>query len=755
MRRITLAGETLSSHLFHSRPAGPEPCFYNHQNLLASGLTGHRQISSSTRSHIRQLDGPQPRRKRQPQRRNSFHAFTTTGRHSSANATRPEWIETERHQHAAVRPTWDSPEEEAEYANKFFQVLQDGQPDQVMTAMTDPRSAGLVGSLHQHIFLEALHRLSPTYFVEPFRNLHHPLHAWSILLNGVKRIEEVFDGFVKNLLTITTYRTSGGYPLDLAEFTHLLDCARSMGNGPLANDIWRSMKDGGVIPDGRCYNHYMEALVWDHCYTGQEAYRLRALPRSYYKRRQLADRNIGWQGYGTGQQSVRKTVMNLFREMLDNGHAADERSYINVMLASARVGHGPGIRHVLSTVWNIQVDILKQEPDNSKIPPPTPYEPWSALYPTENLLFAIAHGFGTNNDIPGAVRTIEFISASYNIPIPHRVWHELFERAYVQCRIRTTQTEDEQQANAVGPVSMQLVQSIFETMTSEPFNVQPTVQMRRFMINIGIDMGSLEDCKIHLDEAYNLLSETRQKEEKARALVLRCLVPLLETTQKQMRQGSPCDPSLFQSPILAEAIQSYDILRLEVYQQIYLLRRALWVTVRVPHWKDTPDKDWFYQERPKMLEEWCDFLPARKRIFYDENTGSVDMQGRTGFKDRHWCSDLHIPVRRMNDHQTLFHPIEHVAWTQDGKWNDLLNRYPWLDTTLAPLDRLFNFQRPNSPELLDMLEKLRGNWVEYPEEHPQSTASNPHGGFYGRLAALGLLKSNERGIFLLDDKSWI
>jgi hypothetical protein len=302
---------------------------------------------------------------------------------------------------------------------------------------------------------------------------------------------------------------------------------------------------------------------------------------------------------------------------------------------------------------------------------------------------------------------------------------------------------------------MQLVQSIFETMTSEPFNVQPTIQMHRFMINIAIDMGSLEDCKTHLAAAYDILSKTRQREEEARHIVFRCLKPILDACQNQRRQGLPHDPSLFQSPILLDAIQAYDLLRLEVYQQVYLLRRALWVIVRVPHWKDTPDQNWFYQERPKMQEEWCDFLPDRKRIFYDENTGCMDMQGPTGFKDRDWHSDQHIPIRRMSDHQTLFAPTERVVWTESAKWFDLFKRYRWLDTKLAPLDRLFCFQRPASPELRAMLEDLRSNWVEYPEEHPLSTARNPHAGFYGRLAALGLLKSKERGIFLLDDKSWI
>lgn len=189
-----------------------------------------------------------------------------------------------------------------------------------------------------------------------------------------------------------------------------------------------------------------------------------------------------------------------------------------------------------------------------------------------------------------------------------------------------------------------------------------------------------------------------------------------------------------------------------MYQQTYLLQRILWVIIRVPHWHDTPDKIWLHQERPKMQEEWWDFIPARKRLFYDEN--EMWMAGHSGFRDRHWGSSKHIPVRRRTDSKNLFEPTETLAWTEKGKWGDLSNRNPHLDTTKSPVNRLFAFELPNSPEFEEALEKLRNNWVEYPEDHPQSTKNNPNGGFYGRLAALGMLKPKERGIYLLDDVSW-
>ncbi|KAJ5893437.1 hypothetical protein N7495_005128 [Penicillium taxi] len=624
-----------------------------------------------------------------------------------------------------------------------------------MATMTDPRSAVLVQELPDTMFIEALYRLSPSHFIEPFRELHHPLHSWAVMLQGLKRLEEIFDDFVRNLYTITQYRTADGHALQLAEYTHLLRCAATMGNAPFAEELWLCMDRDRVIPDAICYSHYMEAITWDHCYTGEEQYRLRILHK-HYKKRNSPSANIGWQGYGTGIVSVRSRVLRIMDQMADDGHVYDERAYIHLMIASARVGHGPGIRQVLQTVWNIDVDALKEEPDTSRLPPPTPYDPWSSLYPSENLLFAVAHALGTNNDILAAIKTIEFISTFYNIPIPTKVWHELLERSYVLCRTRTTKSRYADDSNNIGKVSIDLVRSVFDTMTSKPYSVTPTLQAWRFMINISIDGGSLEDCKAELREAYRLLTATRKKQADARAVVVRCLKPALDASKAQIRKGAiRPDPFLFQSPVVFEAIHAYDIIRLQVYQQMYLLQRILWVVIRVPHWRDTTDESWFYQERPKLLEEWRDFLPATKKIFYSEDTGDITFHGPTRFRSRVWFSDGNVPVRRNTEHKILFHTKEKRYWPEEGKWNDLFARYPYIDTTIAPLNRLVTFQLPHSKEFEEVLRNFRSTWVDYPEFHPQSTESNPSGGFYGRLAALGMLKPKNRGIYLLDDSSWI
>lgn len=651
---------------------------------------------------------------------------------------------------------WNSIEEETNYSEQFHSFLENGQPDQVMFVLTDPRSAGLVASLPPVVFVEALHRLSPSHFVEPFRDLHHPLHSWAVVSHGIQRVEERFDQFVHGLLTVVRYRTGAEHYLGLAEFSHLLDCARSMGNGPFADMLWEAMKNQGIRPDVTCYNHYMETKAWDHCYTGTEAYHLRILPYSYLKRRKI-NRTVGWRGYGTAGYSVRRAVTSLFSQMLEDGHVGDEQTYINLIIASARVGHRPGMLHILQEVWNVDVEALKEGTDSSELPPVTPYDVDSALHPTGNLLFAIAHALGTNNDIPAAVRTIQFISSSYNVPVTAKVWHELFDRAYILSRTRQLDDRPAQEANEIGTVSVDLVEEIFRTMTSTQHNVAPSMQSWRFMVNVAMDRGSLADVKHYLREAYDLLTETRERETQARKIIEKCLEPALKVAKDQVKNGAlRPDPALFQSPILADAMQAYEIVRLESYQQAYLLRRVVWVAVRVPKWQDTPDHVWHLQERPNFMEEWVDFMPDRKTIFFADKTGFMEMDGPLGFANRFWTKEKRIAIRRRTDRKAMFYTDEELAPLEGDRWTKFLKRkHPYVDTTIPPLNRLFNFQLAQSPEFKNMIKKLGSTWVEYPDNHLHSKTNNPRGGFWGRLAALDMLKPQERGIYLLDDKSWV
>ncbi|EYE94111.1 uncharacterized protein EURHEDRAFT_458542 [Aspergillus ruber CBS 135680] len=486
-----------------------------------------------------------------------------------------------------------------------------------MDAMRDPHYAGMVASMPQNTFVEALHLLSPGYFIDPYREIHRPLHPSTVQAKGYKSLKSICDDFINNIAAIVQLRQSAGNYLGLAEYTHLLDCARSIGNAVVADRIWYGMKESEVHPDVQCYNYYMEAKVWDGAYTGREKYNLRMTPFAYRKRR-FVDPNEGWQGYGAAGRSVRKEVLDIFNEMTEAGYQGNEATFVNVILACGRVGHLRGIKNVLKTAWNVNVDALLAEPDNSKLPPAMTYNPSSPLHPSSRLLFTVAHVLGTNNKIPAALRTIEFISHAYSLPVPERVWLELFERAFVLSRPRFG---PDAKRNAKGKVPYDLLTGMFQTMTSTPYNVRPTVQIHHMLAKTAWDRDRLSEFLHHMRAAYNLLNETQQERKKARYIIEEYLCALHTRTNSMQRNET------LQSSSLANAVHNYDILRLHTAQQTMIMERLARLLVINNRWTGRNNPVWERCLLPRAVEEWQDFLP--ESFVYHTRGGLVQFCGKT------------------------------------------------------------------------------------------------------------------------------
>lgn len=535
-------------------------------------------------------------------------------------------------------PLGDEPQPEykteAEREDQFYQIIQDAHPNQAMDAMRDPRYADLVASMPQNTFVEALHLLSPGYFIDPYREIHRPLHPSTVQAKGYKSLESVFDEFVNNVAAIVQLRQSAGHHLGLAEYTHLLDCARSIGDAMVADRIWYGMKDNEVDPDVQCYNYYMEAKVWNGAYAGRGKYNLRMTPFAYRKRR-FVDPNEGWQGYGTAGRSVRKEVLDIFNEMTEAGHQGNEATFVNVILACGRVGHLRGIKNVLKTAWNVDVDALLAEPDNSKLPPVTTYDPSSPLRPSSHLLFAVAHAIGTNNKIPAALRTIEFISHSYSLPVPEKVWLELFERAFVLSRPRFG---PDAKRNAKGKVPYGFLTVMFQTMISAPYNVRPTIQIHHMLAKTAWDRDRLSEFLHHMRAACDVLTETRQKRKKARYIIEEYLCTLHTHTNPQQRN------EVLISPTLADAVHNYDILRLRTAQQTMIMERLVRLLMINNRWTGRNNPVWERCLLPRAVEEWQDFLP--ESFNYHTRGGLVQFRGKTRWGEAYVNYHDRVPIRR-------------------------------------------------------------------------------------------------------------
>ncbi|KAA8652598.1 uncharacterized protein ATNIH1004_001503 [Aspergillus tanneri] len=587
---------------------------------------------------------------------------------------------------------------------EFRTIIQNGQPDQIMDALLDPRFKNLVQGMPSSVFVEVFQLLSPAYFLDPYRELHRPVHPVAFHVKGYKPLDTIFDDFAKNLSTIVQIRQSAGHVLGLAEYTHLLDCAWSMADADMAEHVWNNMIDDEVVPDVQCYNHYMAAKVWDTAFTGREKYRLRIHHYSYRKRR-FNNPSAGWKGWGTAGRSVRKEVLGIFHEMTEQGNVGDEMTYINVMLASARVGYVHGIKSILKTVWNVDVDALLRNADKSRLPAVTDYERSSPLYPSDRLLFAVAHTFGTTNDILAGLRAIEHISEEYNIPIPDTVWLELMERAFVLSRRRFGPDTDRKSR---GKVSWDFLFSLYDTMTSETFKVRPTIEVHRYLAKTAWERCRLKDFKHHMELAYEILEETRRKSNTARSILEGYL-------QKQALSAASSSTTLvnstvLQSPAFAEAVHTYDILRLQVAQQTLIMEKLARLLLTHHRWISRDNLvTWERCLLPQVLEEWRNFLPHN--FNYSTAGGMVRFHGITHWNHRRYTSHQYVPTRCA----TAANGIE---WSgaadldDDFIWEEFQQSAKGINLDLPPLKRLLSgvSVRVNTiaPEPYDINEGLNG-----------------------------------------------
>lgn len=580
-------------------------------------------------------------------------------------------------------------------------ILQDGQPELVMNALLDPQYHDLVGSLPSSTFVEALYLMSPTYFIEPYRTVHRPVHPSSARLKRYKPLNAVFDDFAEGLAKIVWTRRAAGNALGLAEYTHLLDCARSMGDALMADIIWEDMKEDGVIPDVQCYNNYMEAKIWDNAYVGREKYHLRVSPFAYRKRR-FEYPSEGWQGYGTGGRSVRKEVLEIFKDMTGRGIEGDEASYVNVILASSRVGHTRGIKNVLKTVWNIDVDLLLKKGDVSKMPPVSEYGRSSSLYPTERLLWAVAHALGTNNELHAALRVVGFISRSYNVRVTENVWIELFERAFVLSRRRFG---PDAERDAKGNVSWDLLTNMYRAMTSDRYNARPTMEIYRMLAKTAWDRVRLSEFLSYMRAGYELLKETRQKRKMARLVVEEYLGrPFSPSISWEgiRRQARLPDESVLQSKGFVDAVNSYDVLRLATAQQTLTIERLAKLLLIHHRWTGRDNPRWERTLLPRAIEEWRDFIPTS--FIYHTCGGLIRFEGPTTWDQRNIRPHRNIPIRRLlSTDETGAPGIQHneeegeeeapemdddFLWDRFRKTLQAQNPKVDLDN-LCPLNRLF------------------------------------------------------------------
>lgn len=335
------------------------------------------------------------------------------------------------------------------------------------------------------------------------------------IFRSIRTLEQRMEAFAQEMDQIFQLRRAAGHKLSVDACKVILKAAKVMGDAKRALHVFDAiMPEDGAKPDLECYNLLMEALCWNHAFTKSEWQDLR-VTRSRLQARRVRNKfpPLRFSGHKVDVQSsqemdtrsgLRVRILTRFRALVADGLHGDEATFTNVMVAMGREGDLAGVKSVLKSVWNVDVDLLSAY-DEEEIESPTFYEEGTPLRPSSLLLFTVVHIFGTNNEFGLAFVLIDYISRNYNLPITPEVWFELCIWTRVMSDYRTQ--AQKRKGEAVGQVDWRVFERLWQVMTDEPHNIVPDVAFislraanlrRARMLDAAVD--AIRDMKARLSQ---------------------------------------------------------------------------------------------------------------------------------------------------------------------------------------------------------------------------------------------------------------
>jgi hypothetical protein len=358
-----------------------------------------------------------------------------------------------------------------------------------------------------------------------FTHLGQLLNRW-----GVRKANLVL---LTRLMAAVQVRLAAGRGLLLSDYKILLRCAGAVSDTTAAKKVWHLMLTQGHISlrDTDAYNEFVKArFLTEPLYTQYDMARFRVQPLDLHRskisiqprRLQRLQRLRGhilrrqYLRYGQNYQTIqwheplvrilrkKRPILRVWNKVLGDGIGVDERYLSSAMVAFARNGSLNHIlRKILAKHWRIVVGKDKNTGEITVGGGTTVFPQDSPMYPTERLLEAVVQSFGANAEIATAFKLVDFISRRYGIPVPNKVWFNLLQWTYVQSS-KPASTEWKR-ANWPGKtLRPNAVQLVWDTMTSEPYNVRPGFDEYNILIKTLLEqrkfkqaMETIIDVKSH------------------------------------------------------------------------------------------------------------------------------------------------------------------------------------------------------------------------------------------------------------------
>lgn len=489
----------------------------------------------------------------------------------------------------------------------MWELVKEGHPDRILLALLNPAIArDFISMATDDDFTEAICALDPEYFISPFRDLHYHLNPsmeTQPTFRTIKSFEERTNTFLKILRNLIADREAAARTIPLGVYRHLLKSAAVCGRADLAKDIfYQSLPEDHLVPDRACYNYLMEASAWNNLYGGRERHKLRVTAdrleiRSRIKRHpNYTSHGVTTPSNPENPDSIRLQVLKIFNDLVRQQISGDEATFCHLMIAMGREGDMKGVKSVMKSVWNIDVDALNKH-DEKELELPIVYELDSILRPSERLLFTIAHIFSSNNQVETASTLLEYVSRHYKIKVPNKIWNHLLGWAY--SIFSQGRPWHRKRGLNIGRPSAAAVESLFVVLQGEPYNIKFGIIPLHYRIRVRL-------AKRVLDVLLDDVRLCRQQLDEDRL----ALANIYDRMQLVMSKYDQTHQNDLATETFLNLRREYILTSLRVEAHLQLMIKDLRNIFKETYFPEGRKiKKWAWQRLPNLILEFSEFLP--------------------------------------------------------------------------------------------------------------------------------------------------
>jgi hypothetical protein len=500
-------------------------------------------------------------------------------------------------------------------------AIEDGDADKVARCLYTAQNCldyDFVNGISEETFTDILHVLEPRNNIEKLSQTYTMISEHMAKQMGLIPVNKLMMEYSLLLQEIVAQRRQSGHPLVRDQYSILLRSAQDLGDSRLATKLLGQLLEDGIAPDVDMYNTYLGSFLWAGWNNSTARHRERVINVNMLARDKKR-RDMPFANYHIGSPGgIKEKAMEVLTAVLDRGLDANEKTYCSIITAAAREGEMDTVQSILRTAWNIDVQkIMELAPGHADLPRAKVLPKDSQQYPTAKLLWTLAHAFCINNDIPKALRLVDYVSREYDLAITEETWSVLLEWTFVMARPRhgTTARDDRK----TGQLPQASVQTLFNTMTKAPYFVEPSMEMyNHVVVSMYLREWTTKMLEI-MEHAVSLKVESKNVRDAAWRHFRWFL-----TQQEQGKRYLPPPTVVRRQYETAKVVDSRNRLWMKRWLRLFLASIEDWHRRHKEGRTYANFHAFTFGTVPRMLLDWREYAGAR--VEYDLPTGVLEIE---------------------------------------------------------------------------------------------------------------------------------